>query len=795
MLFDRMKPSLVRKVLSLATRTLLAACILSAASVWSARAEAPPTETLEAGRVILQLAETLAAGRRDTAAHLKRLGFQAEVERITTIDGNALHTFSSRSMIESLYRRVELKTKGEGERFLAVLYNDARTQSLGIDQDPAFAHLRRFSADDLKRPFEFADPAAALRNAAARPALPAALESAIAKLAEFYSGRHLSQARGILRRVLRKDGFGSRNIDAAIAEEKTARDVLRRLFTEGTPPPRIDTALREVMRATMSQSAAFGYDPATLKIMEDLSTALPPELERYVKAEDSFESRKRQTAEAARAGLPGKDASIPSAKDVFARIGATISQAEGAPRQANTSAHDQPPPPPAVAARDLDNPKGGDGGGGAGGGGGGSPSAERAKGSSSAYETYNRSTFAPRNSSSSPQSPTGGPAPTPRSYRVAIRSPHAARGIAIGGNVHSEITSTVVRATWIANLKDDRFGRIFVEFAGGDGKPQTIAASRVLFADSFYAAMDVLSGTRSEEAKFQDGEILVLISMDPSAQVTKDSAAEVGAKIEELEKRHEDALEARTRDFDKKAEALQKRITNAKNPAERTKLTAAIEALEKKLEAQEQKLDAQSDAMSRELDRNRQMGIVVHPGIFGRELAWSCARVDFWFNQMPGLAREAAIMNGGKAMPDGMKNISFAGLSTWQFFERDAMIRLGDGNEVTRPLVVASKREVGESTRGHFGISMFGGTFPTITNLDGLRRLPGLETEVEALLDWLAVNHHDFVRLNDFSEAFSLLRWLGSAKALLTVIDMDGQGRALATPDRVRLGVGPGVGR
>jgi hypothetical protein len=30
------------------------------------------------------------------------------------------------------------------------------------------------------------------------------------------------------------------------------------------------------------------------------------------------------------------------------------------------------------------------------------------------------------------------------------------------------------------------------------------------------------------------------------------------------------------------------------------------------------------------------------------------------------------------------------------------------------------------------------------------------------MLDWLSTNHHDFMRLNDFSEAFSLLRWLKS---------------------------------
>jgi len=76
----------------------------------------------------------------------------------------------------------------------------------------------------------------------------------------------------------------------------------------------------------------------------------------------------------------------------------------------------------------------------------------------------------------------------------------------------------------------------------------------------------------------------------------------------------------------------------------------------------------------------------------------------------------------------------------------------------------------------------------------GVYRLPNLERISQPLLDWLAVNHHDFMRLNDFAEAFSLLRWLRSKQTGVTVIDMDGQGKAITTPDRVVIGDGPGVG-
>jgi hypothetical protein len=49
-----------------------------------------------------------------------------------------------------------------------------------------------FQRIDLRRPIQFADPAA-IRNAAALAVLPDVLENAIGKLAEFYSGRILQE--------------------------------------------------------------------------------------------------------------------------------------------------------------------------------------------------------------------------------------------------------------------------------------------------------------------------------------------------------------------------------------------------------------------------------------------------------------------------------------------------------------------------------------------------------------------------------------------------------------------------
>ena len=68
-----------------------------------------------------------------------------------------------------------------------------------------------------------------------------------------------------------------------------------------------------------------------------------------------------------------------------------------------------------------------------------------------------------------------------------------------------------------------------------------------------------------------------------------------------------------------------------------------------------------------------------------------------------------------------------------------------------------------------------------------------LEAAVQPMLDWVSTNHHDFMRLNDFSESFSLLRWLGGNKIAPILIDMDGEDAEIATPDRIVNGEGPRV--
>jgi hypothetical protein len=95
---------------------------------------------INARTVIEQLSDALAEGRRESGKHLSRLGFATEVEEIQRLDNTQLFAFSSDTMIETLYRRAEAQSEGEGDRFLAVLYNDAKKTSAALAIDPDFGY-------------------------------------------------------------------------------------------------------------------------------------------------------------------------------------------------------------------------------------------------------------------------------------------------------------------------------------------------------------------------------------------------------------------------------------------------------------------------------------------------------------------------------------------------------------------------------------------------------------------------------------------------------------------------------
>jgi hypothetical protein len=363
----------------------------------------------------------------------------------------------------------------------------------------------------------------------------------------------------------------------------------------------------------------------------------------------------------------------------------------------------------------------------------------------------------------------GRPRPYTHPYKRPRPRPRPRKGIIIGAKVSgSTIYGPPECAFWMPNREDERFGRLFVKF-GGCGRyfrsfrsmlcSDDIAVSKVMFADSFHRARSVLLDEFGKEPPLQDGEELVLMNIDLYSQANKQALNVLRAKAETTEQ-------------------------NNSVPEDQTQQIRMFSEF----------------VLKPESEVSVPLSISLHPAISGSELAWSAARVDIWFYQMDLLSEETAAINGGRPIPTNLRNIPISDASIWIFHERDSVIEMVSTiNRKIKLLKVNSNRRwrPQNKTTSHFEISMFAtldnAPLDTYQRDVKLHRLPKLSYDTQQLVDWLSTNHHDFMRLNDFSEALSLLRWLRARNAALTVIEIDEQSRPIVTPDHVIISKGPCV--
>ena len=241
------------------------------------------------------------------------------------------------------------------------------------------------------------------------------------------------------------------------------------------------------------------------------------------------------------------------------------------------------------------------------------------------------------------------------------------------------------------------------------------------------------------------------------------------------------------------------------------------------LEAREQNLDqgSQEEFVRSLIDKNPELkdafaklsrlGVVVHPALHGREMAWTAVRVDFWFRKIKELIDEAELVSKEQSPPALRLLEKEADLygGTWQFFELNSSIAVNlDATKSFREILVRAKSipdklesSIDLPATSFFSVSLFTNTESEGTvrvevenDEEPMWRLADNEKKVQDLLNWLASRHHDFIRLNDFSESLSILRWLGQNKSTLKIVDLNGKELALLTPDRV-LDEGPAAGK
>lgn len=724
-----------------------------------ARAPAPETvsprarvvssvRNIDVNAHIATVTQSLEAAHADTELALRRAGFDNVVDSIKAVDGIQLYDVEAEELVREVARRAEAHTPGQGRLVLAHLYQSAADQLPAVAVEPAFEPMR-----DVIRttPAEALDPQN-FRYASSVPTslkpLGSGLEGAIHELGYVYSNGNLSELNRLVSRAFSRgrgtqSPISNRPFGRFLAGANTVEEAIGRYVLEHVPPPNSKQAIAEVMRHTNQLPAVAESRPfqaALAKISpEDLSFDANSDANyiRIADEQDTLPSRAQQARQAASVGARGSISSpvADSLAQVLAQgaqggVQAGISAANshsGVSRKQSAQHY--------ASYNEASFKSGSSASTGAGGGGGRGARAYTVTRPPAAYAARVASSGAPK---------------VARTYGSAIRSARAARGVAAGASLRVPNSISPSNLAWMANPDDDRFGRIVMEITNQKDASTSLVVTRTLFADSFRTAADVLWGGHYGPTAFNEGEILVVMSMDPFDVVdTK--------KMEEIATR-EKSIRARAQLIDNDDLAAQYSVIQE------------VYAL-------------QSEAA--QMPRR----VVVHPAAYGRELAWSVARVDFWFNDLNGLSNEGAMINGGNAMPVKFRGIDISQASTWQFFERDGTVIVKPKVGGLGQLAVRSGSGASASERSHYAVSMF--VFdPDSDNPEG-RRLPQLEKSLQPMLDWLAVNHHDFMRLNDFSEAFSILRWARLSGVSPLVMDVDGQPAEIATPDRVVIGEGP----
>jgi hypothetical protein len=179
--------------------------------------------------------------------------------------------------------------------------------------------------------------------------------------------------------------------------------------------------------------------------------------------------------------------------------------------------------------------------------------------------------------------------------------------------------------------------------------------------------------------------------------------------------------------------------------------------------------------------------IVLHPAVYGREIAWSAARVDFWFNDTGRLFRQASAVAGSQAIGDRMRDVldrAKEGVGTWQFREDDGAIKLDETTDPPKLIVERTNASLPGTPNGRFSVSLFkrkqaSGGFEE----SNLENMGDEESKIREPLDWLQSYHSDFWRLKDFSTSLMVLRYLKSKEIQLVSLSFDDRGMQVATPE------------
>ncbi|MBH5402766.1 hypothetical protein HZZ13_33965 [Bradyrhizobium sp. CNPSo 4010] len=722
------------------------------------------------------LEQALVQGVQSTSQVLNRLGpdVQQALRDAQEKTDFRYYNFSARSQIEMLYQRAEAGGAGQGELFLARLKDNLALNSAALAEDPRLKFL-----DAVPRrsgPIVFAEIATLTGDAVAKELSPA-IEEALTVLSEHTSARGLGHVRGVLLRNLNLDNRGGkdsiRKFDDLVRQSASRRGVIAAAFIAHTPPPKLQIAVQRVIEDFARSSGAFAVDPAVAKVMAGLSNELTASEQRLVQTDGAF----LEAHDAKQSIRP----SVDGASDAKAAL--ALSKAiESPPGASSGGGGGLPFPQP--------SPRGG------------SELAQK-------HQRYVEQSFERRSSvGNAPPLPGwvqgSRPPPVPRAYRVAIMSPRAARGIAVGAEMRSEVFRRPLKAYWISDKTNQRFGRLVISFAPCkdnwvkffwemlnrcNGDP-IVATSKRLHADSFMAANQLLWGSFGTEAQFVEGDITVLMSMNPWV---------LPEGLEALVNQEQNSI----RKYERLVASYNATVTSAKNSLSHKSIqgtqfdslnSAEFKKLEAKLNGLRKEIDIAKSAVETAQEAEKQYAathgeiprsIVFHPAIHGRELAWSAARIDFWFNDTKRLFEEAESIALDKDVTTKMRSAldtAKEGAGTWQFFEQDGVIEL-EQKGLAQTLIVHTSSTRASNEDGRFAVSLFRVDETAGASEDQAEHLLRGEKEIRIPLAWLQRTHPDFWRLSDFSTSLMFLRYLKSEQIQLLSFSPDDFDPQRPTPE------------
>ncbi len=372
---------------------------------------------------------------------------------------------SARAKLETAMARAEHGEKGKGEakRLLQYVRDQLGKKSAASAIDPRLQELGAFTEGT----FHFAEridvnPTQEMRKLG--------LDKAVDALAK-YQPPYFELKNIAFNCCIQKATLA--DIERAALVSKNHNELIGRILTIEPPPPTEKEKLLKLVQKYQSESAARTIDPSLANISKSLSNSLP---------------KNYQIIEASTANVPTFQQQKAALRDwAKSPSASSLSEAQLSTYR-NLHAANSADDAAQIALQSFDVVANSYAGG---------PASKTVPGGNdAAFKRFMGNTF-------------NGASGIPRSFSVASRSIRGPGGISLGARILNAPQLRVKSAVWVPTDHHPQFGRYAITL-DGDG----IVVSSILYSESAAAAWIALFNPTAEYARFQEGEIFPLVTID-----------------------------------------------------------------------------------------------------------------------------------------------------------------------------------------------------------------------------------------------------------------------------------------